>query len=135
MGRYAAVLSSPSAVGRAKQGDGTPEAPCKIKKPRSPRLGAAGFDKMQRIMADFRAGITSFAGKKVIKCNDYKEGVDGLPKSDVLKYFLEDHCSVVVRPSGTEPKLKTYISVSAENREKAVMVEQDIACELERKMK
>ena len=97
--------------------------------------GAAGFDKMQRIMADFRAGITSFAGKKVIKCNDYKEGVDGLPKSDVLKYFLEDHCSVVVRPSGTEPKLKTYISVSAENREKAVMVEQDIACELERKMK
>ena len=97
--------------------------------------GAAGFDKMQRIMADFRAGITSFAGKKVIKCNDYKEGVDGLPKSDVLKYFLEDHCSVVVRPSGTEPKLKTYISVSAENQEKAVMVEQDIACELERKMK
>ena len=97
--------------------------------------GAAGFDKMQRIMADFRAGITSFAGKKVIKRNDYKEGVDGLPKSDVLKYFLEDHCSVVVRPSGTEPKLKTYISVSAENREKAVMVEQDIACELERKMK
>ena len=57
---------------------------------------------MQRIMADFRAGITSFAGKKVIKCNDYKEGADGLPKSDVLKYFLEDHCSVVVRPrSGT----------------------------------
>lgn len=97
--------------------------------------GAAGFDKMQRIMADFRAGITSFAGKKVIKCNDYKEGVDGLPKSDVLKYFLEDHCSVVVRPSGTEPKLKTYISVSAENREKAVMVEQNIACELERKIK
>ncbi len=97
--------------------------------------GAAGFDKMQRIMADFRAGITSFAGNNVIKCNDYKEGVDGLPKSDELKYFLEDHCSVVVRPSGTEPKLKTYISVSAENREKAVMVEQDIACELERKMK
>ena len=97
--------------------------------------GAAGFDKMQRIMADFRAGITSFAGKKVIQCIDYKEGVDGLPKSDVLKYFLEDHCSVVVRPSGTEPKLKTYISVSAENREKAVMVEQDIVCELKRKMK
>lgn len=33
--------------------------------------------------------------------------------SDVLKYLLADHCSVVVRPSGTEPKLNTYILVSA----------------------
>ncbi|MBQ6903577.1 MAG: hypothetical protein IJQ26_03565, partial [Lachnospiraceae bacterium] len=47
------------------------------------------------------------------------QGLDGLPKADVLKYFLEDGCSVVVRPSGTEPKLKTYLSVSAENRKKA----------------
>ena len=40
-------------------------------------------------------------------------------KSDVLKFLLEDNCSLVVRPSGTEPKLKIYISVSAENKEMA----------------
>ena len=53
-------------------------------------------------------------------------GLDGLPKSDVLKFLLEDNCSIVVRPSGTEPKLKTYISVSAENKEAAEKVEAEI---------
>ena len=57
---------------------------------------------------------------------DYAPGLDGLPKSDVLKFLLEDNCSIVVRPSGTEPKLKTYISVSAENKEAAEKVEAEI---------
>lgn len=48
-------------------------------------------------------------------------------KSDVLKFLLEDNCSLVVRPSGTEPKLKIYISVSAENKEMAEEVEDKIA--------
>lgn len=48
-------------------------------------------------------------------------------KSDVLKFLLEDNCSLVVRPSGTEPKLKIYISVSAENKEMAEEVEDEIA--------
>lgn len=88
--------------------------------------GAAGFEKMQGIMEKFRQGVSSFAGKKVVKCLDYGQGLDGLPKSDVLKYLLEDNCSVVVRPSGTEPKLKTYISVSAESMEQAEKVEDKI---------
>lgn len=50
-----------------------------------------------------------------------------LGKSDVLKFLLEDNCSLVVRPSGTEPKLKIYISVSAENKEMAEKVEDEIA--------
>ena len=49
---------------------------------------------------------------------DYSIGMNGLPKADVLKYFV-NRGSVVIRPSGTEPKLKTYISVTAENREAA----------------
>lgn len=92
--------------------------------------GAAGFEKMQKIMADFRKGVDSFGGKKVVSCLDYSQGLDGLPKSDVLKFLLEDHCSVVVRTSGTEPKLKTYISVSAENSEAAKAGEERIAEEL-----
>lgn len=92
--------------------------------------GAAGFEKMQKIMADFRKGVDSFGGKKVVSCLDYSQGLDGLPKSDVLKFLLEDHCSVVVRPSGTEPKLKTYISVSAENSEAAKAGEERIEEEL-----
>ena len=88
--------------------------------------GSAGFAKMQNIMQAFRGDIKEFGGKKVVKLLDYAPGLDGLPKSDVLKFLLEDNCSIVVRPSGTEPKLKTYISVSAENKEAAEKIESEI---------
>ena len=93
--------------------------------------GSAGFAKMQEIMKQFRAGVASFGGRKVLKVLDYSQGLDGLPKSDVLKYLLEGNSSVVVRPSGTEPKLKAYISVSAENRAAAVVLEKLIADDLQ----
>ena len=48
---------------------------------------------------------------------DYSQRLDGLSDSDVLKFLLEDHCSVVVRTSDTGLKLKMYISASAENSE------------------
>lgn len=92
--------------------------------------GAAGFEKMQEIMKYFRGGIKELGGKAVEKCLDYSAGLDGLPPSDVLKFLLEGQCSVVVRPSGTEPKLKTYISVRADDEESALWVEQAIAREL-----
>ena len=89
--------------------------------------GSAGFAKMQGIMKDFRGDIQEFGGKDILSCTDYKEGIDGLPKSDVLKYQLADGCSVVVRPSGTEPKLKTYISVLAKTRTDAEAEEKKIS--------
>ena len=98
--------------------------------------GSAGFEKMQKIMQRFRTEAPdAFAGKKVAKVLDYLPGLDGLPKSDVLKYLLSDHCSVVIRPSGTEPKLKIYISISAENQAAAEDCEAAIAAELGERMK
>ena len=93
--------------------------------------GSAGFAKMQQIMGHFREGVKAFGNKRVLKVLDYSQGLDGLPKSDVLKYLLEGNSSVVVRPSGTEPKLKTYISVSAENLDAAVVLEKRIADDLQ----
>ena len=54
---------------------------------------------------------------------DYSKGLDGLPKSNVLKFLLADHCSAVIRPSGTEPKIKVYMSVSAGDMEAAARIE------------
>ena len=83
--------------------------------------GASGFTKMQEIMSRIRVeGISEINGVKVIKSLDYIEGLDGLPKSDVLKYYFEDNASVVIRPSGTEPKLKTYISTCLSSKEESI---------------
>lgn len=98
--------------------------------------GSAGFAKMQEIMKIFHSEvgegrrIEDFAGKKIHTVLDYSRGLDGLPKSDVLKYLMEENCSVVVRPSGTEPKLKTYISVCAPDRNEAVEIERKITEQL-----
>ena len=94
--------------------------------------GSAGFEKMQNIMAAFRGEMTAFGGKNVKECLDYAKGLDGLPKSDVIKFLLEDNCSVVVRPSGTEPKLKTYISVSAQSMDEAKTIEAKMVDDLEK---
>ena len=94
--------------------------------------GSAGFAKMQSIMQAFRGDIKAFGGKKVVKLLDYAQGLDGLPKSDVLKFLLEGNCSIVVRPSGTEPKLKIYISVSAADKEAAEDIEAEIVKDAEK---
>ena len=89
--------------------------------------GAAGFDKMQAIMRFFRGGLTEIGGREIEKRLDYGPGLDGLPPSDVLKFYLAGGASAVVRPSGTEPKLKIYISVSAPDSETAAREEKALA--------
>ena len=93
--------------------------------------GSAGFEKMQEIMAGFRAGLTEIGGSKVEKYLDYKTGIDNLPPSDVLKFYLEGGHSVVVRPSGTEPKLKLYLSITAADENQATEFEKSLVKELE----
>ncbi|MDY5096097.1 MAG: phospho-sugar mutase [Oscillospiraceae bacterium] len=72
--------------------------------------GLSGMDKMAKIMADLRADhLTEIAGYKVEKVTDYKKPEEtGLPAANVLIYTLEGGASVIVRPSGTEPKIKAY---------------------------
>ena len=97
--------------------------------------GAAGFVKMKEIMKDFQtAGITEFGGRKVETLLDYNTGIDGLPKENVLKFLLEGHGSVVVRPSGTEPKLKTYVTVSAPDKAAAEVIEKKIVEDLKKRI-
>ena len=69
--------------------------------------GAEGFVKMQNIMDEYRTA-TEVEGKKIVSKKDYSKGIDGLPKSNVLKFAFENGDTMVVRPSGTEPKLKIY---------------------------
>lgn len=88
--------------------------------------GSKGFVKMQEIMNKFRDNITSIAGINVINKLDYINGLDNLPKSNVIKFYLENNISVVVRPSGTEPKLKTYISVTAKDYNTATEIENNL---------
>lgn len=92
--------------------------------------GASGFLKMQEIMERLRGGISILGTKKIKECLDYNKGLNGLPKSDVVKLVTEDGCSVVIRPSGTEPKLKIYVSVSGSDRKSAKETEKLLAANL-----
>lgn len=96
--------------------------------------GSSGMQKMAEIMSSFHKGLDEIAGQKVERTEDYSVGLNGLPKSDVLKYFTSSG-SVVVRPSGTEPKLKTYISVTAKDKAEADEIETKISAELEKRLK
>lgn len=96
--------------------------------------GSSGMVKMQFIMDDFHSGLYKIAGQKVVKTEDYLLGLNGLPKSDVLKFYTESS-SVVVRPSGTEPTLKLYVSVTTADKVVAEKTEVEIVADLEKKLK
>ena len=74
--------------------------------------GLTGMDKMAGIMKNLRDNPPAeFAGHKVAKVTDYEKPEEtGLPAANVLIYTLEGGATVVVRPSGTEPKIKTYFT-------------------------
>ncbi len=78
--------------------------------------GIEGVEKIKSIMKKFREESLPLEIEKML---DYSEGIDGLPKSDVLKYFLSDGSWFAVRPSGTEPKIKFYFGVCGKTREEA----------------
>ena len=96
--------------------------------------GSQGMAKMASIMNGLRGPIPSIGGLKVEKVTDYLAGADGLPASDVLKFALSGGTTLVARPSGTEPKLKLYLSVSAPDKESAQALEAKLTDDMSARM-
>ncbi|MBP3248921.1 MAG: phospho-sugar mutase [Ruminococcus sp.] len=109
--------------------------------------GASGMKRMSEIMDDMRSNHpTQIGGLKVERFEDYKAGTSKniatgevteltLPKSNVLAFYLEGGCKAIVRPSGTEPKIKTYITAKADSFDEAQVIEQKIYGEFTKSMK
>lgn len=84
------------------------------------KQGKDGLEEIQKIMKSMREKThTEIAGIKVKEFLDYKKGIKDLPKADVIQFILEDDTYLTVRPSGTEPKIKFYISVVDGNKDVA----------------
>ena len=84
------------------------------------KKGKDGLEEIQKIMKSMRAkNHTEIAGIRVKEYRDYQKGIEGLPKADVIQMVLEDETYLTVRPSGTEPKIKFYISVVDSDRKVA----------------
>lgn len=109
--------------------------------------GASGMEKMAAIMDGLRVNKpSSFAGYEVTKIDDYKtskstdvktgkESEITLPKSNVLAYTLTDGNKVIVRPSGTEPKIKAYITAIGTSEENAKQIAQKLLKDADELMK
>lgn len=101
-----------------------------------PMPGIGGQKKMAELMTKLRnEHLTKINGAKVIKAQDFLKQetfingqstpLKGLPKSNVLKYFLDDETWVALRPSGTEPVIKAYVGVNRENIDVAKKAAED----------
>lgn len=109
--------------------------------------GAAGMEKMAAIMDSLRENAPErFAEMTVVKIDDYKTSVskntaDGstvkieLPKSNVLAYTLTDGNKIIVRPSGTEPKIKAYITAIGKTKDEAQKIADKLLAEADSLMK
>ncbi len=102
--------------------------------------GASGMERMKEIMAGLRANTPkTIGGLEVLAVTDYEKSKkttsDGvvsevtLPKSDVITYNLADDASVIIRPSGTEPKIKVYYTTKGATNEDAMAVYEKISAE------
>ena len=95
--------------------------------------GLTGMEKMASIMQKLRDNPpTELAGHKVVKVTDYKKPEEtGLPAANVLIYSLENGATVVVRPSGTEPKIKTYFTTLGKDLAEAQAQKDALAAAIE----
>ena len=94
--------------------------------------GLSGMDKMTALMASLREKpLTQIAGHPVIKVTDYQDSAaTGLPKANILVYALEGGATVVIRPSGTEPKIKAYYTTLGKDLAQAQAQKEALAAAL-----
>ena len=94
--------------------------------------GLSGMDKMAGIMNDLRQNpLTAIGEYKVVKVIDYKKPEEtGLPAADVLVFKLEGGAEAIVRPSGTEPKIKTYFTTLGKDLAEALEQKDALAAAL-----
>lgn len=80
--------------------------------------GSNGAQQIQAIMSKARSlGLKT--STKAIEVLDYNQAIEGLPTSNVLKFYLDDGSWFAMRPSGTEPKMKIYYSMCGKHKEEA----------------
>jgi len=93
-----------------------------------------GTDPMQEMgdtMGRLRSAPPVLLGESTITLiKDYLPGFSGLPSSDVLSYENADGCKAIVRPSGTEPKVKVYLSVRQDNASQAEYLMDKMICQI-----
>lgn len=88
--------------------------------------GAKGQAKIEKIMDGVRYVLQALANSTIVLKKDYLNGIDGLPKSNVIKVFLDDKNSIIFRPSGTEPKIKIYFSIISKDKESALQIKEKL---------
>lgn len=83
--------------------------------------GSAGLEKIKKTMNFFRTELLNeIAEQEILEKKDYSLGIDNLPKADVIKLILKNNKGwISFRPSGTEPKLKVYLSINSDSMESA----------------
>ncbi len=109
--------------------------------------GLAGMDKMKDIMASLRnSPLKTIGGYEIVAFEDYKELTKtnllantvekiNLPSSNILTYYTKEGNQIIIRPSGTEPKIKVYFSLKGENEEMANSVKEKIDIDIAKILK
>ena len=88
--------------------------------------GAKGQAKIEKIMDGVRYVLQRLGNSTIVLKKDYLNGIDGLPKSNVIKLFLDDKNSIIFRPSGTEPKIKIYFSIISKDEQSALYIKEKL---------
>lgn len=97
--------------------------------------GKEGMMRIKQIMSQWREQTPDrMAGIPVKEVLDYSQGIDGLPRENVMKFILDDGSWFCIRPSGTEPKIKIYVGVCGNSKQDAIQRQEDLCAAVMKRM-